>query len=155
MLSSLLALVLAVQPASAKRPPVHTACPWNGMLRVEDTRGDSLTVDGVKYKLSRRSHMSAFQQTLQVCGAQQAISPLVDWRAARGQVAARSAAAAAVATSTTIRAMSTDDEWERQQIIEEGAERAAELGAEIAALSADARVKRQVFMATLHASVDR
>jgi hypothetical protein len=127
-------------------------CPWKGSATIEDMRGGTIIIANTKFKLKKPRHLFAFQSLLNLCNAESVIPLLSDWRQAQSLVTAKAAAGSAYAVSAGLRAALTDSDAERRAIAREAAEQAALFATEIIPLTADAKAKKQMFLAELMAS---
>ena len=146
-----------VQPADAARRKFNknlnfTSCPWQGAPSFEKIGGGVILVANTKFKIGRPKHVFAFRSLLTLCNADHVLPAFTAWQQAQALVTAKAAAAAAYASSAGIRAATTEDAAERQNIAKEAAEKAAQYAAELIPLTADAKAKKLVFQAEFMAT---
>ncbi len=128
-----------------------TTCPYSGLPPVDNFVDDNITIDGVKFNLSRAKHAAAFQQMLVVCNCPGAVEPFTLWKTARLMVVAKSAEATAYAVSAAAKAISADSDAEKRKIAADAAAAAARFAGELTPLSVDAVAKKKMFQATFMA----
>jgi hypothetical protein len=125
-----------------------TTCPYSGPPPVDNFVDDNITIEGVKFNLSRAKHAAAFQQMLVVCNCAAAVEPFTLWKTARLMVVAKSAEATAYAVSAAAKAISAESDAEKKKIAADAAAVAARYAAELTPLSVDAVAKKKMFQAT-------
>jgi hypothetical protein len=128
-----------------------STCPYSGLPPIDGFVDDNITIDGVKFNLSRAKHAAAFQQLLMVCNCASAMEPYTLWKQARLLVVVKSAEAAAYGVSAAIKAANAETEKEKRKIAADAAEAAARFAAELTPLGVDAVAKKKLFEATFMA----
>jgi hypothetical protein len=139
--------------AFAKPLPNPTSCPWTGPPRIDAIGADSVTIQGVEYRVGNLKHRLYFTSVLALCRAGDASSKLSSWQQAQGLVIAKSIAAGAAATNYAFRIQQAATAQERNTLIAAAAAEAASFAAQIAELEAVAKVGKETFAAALMSSV--